>query len=260
MRHGGPFRLLPGQPTDDSQMAITLLRALVRHGGVFDVDTVREGYKRWLASEPFDVGITVSQALKFAPAKESRSNGALMRGSPIAVAYANDPAAARRAAEADARITHLHPVVIDANATFMTGLVAGLQGADAAGALQAMREVARTEEVIAALAGHYHHYEEHMGWVLLSLSIASWAVGRAADVGCEQALIDVVGIGDDTDTHAAIAGALLGATHGVSAWPARWIAPVLTCTPDDELLEPDKRLGRQYWAVDVLVLVDCLLP
>lgn len=38
----------------------------------------------------------------------------------------------------------------------------------------------------------------------------------------EAALQTAVAIGDDTDTVAAIAGALLGARYGASAIPARW--------------------------------------
>ena len=47
-----------------------------------------------------------------------------------------------------------------------------------------------------------------------------------------EALVQTVGAGGDTDTNAAIAGALLGAAGGHNAWPVGWCMPVLTCRPD----------------------------
>jgi ADP-ribosylglycohydrolase len=39
----------------------------------------------------------------------------------------------------------------------------------------------------------------------------------------EDALVDVVRLGGDTDTNAAIAGGLLGLRDGAAAIPARWV-------------------------------------
>ena len=47
----------------------------------------------------------------------------------------------------------------------------------------------------------------------------------------EKALIATVTRGGDTDTNAAIAGALLGATLGVEAIPPRWRETVRDCLP-----------------------------
>ncbi len=66
------------------------------------------------------------------------------------------------------------------------------------------------------------------GFVVTALQ-AAWAsivqtpVERAEPAGhLEAALRTAVGIGNDTDTVAAIAGGLLGATHGASAVPPSW--------------------------------------
>lgn len=58
------------------------------------------------------------------------------------------------------------------------------------------------------------------GYVLESLAIAVAALrdGRAL----EDVLVDVVRIGKDTDTNAAIAGGLVGARDGLAAVPERW--------------------------------------
>lgn len=58
------------------------------------------------------------------------------------------------------------------------------------------------------------------GYVLESLSVA---VAALLDPRClEDVLVDVVRVGKDTDTNAAIAGGLLGARDGEDAIPRRW--------------------------------------
>ncbi|EGX90673.1 ADP-ribosylglycohydrolase family protein [Cordyceps militaris CM01] len=58
------------------------------------------------------------------------------------------------------------------------------------------------------------------GYVLESLSLA---VAAVLDPRClEDVLVDVVRVGKDTDTNAAIAGGLLGARDGEDAIPRRW--------------------------------------
>ncbi|KAK1829806.1 ADP-ribosyl glycohydrolase [Podospora conica] len=58
------------------------------------------------------------------------------------------------------------------------------------------------------------------GYVLESLTIAVAAL--VDERGLEDVLVDVVRIGKDTDTNAAIAGGLLGARDGVEGIPMRW--------------------------------------
>ena len=73
----------------------------------------------------------------------------------------------------------------------------------------------------------------------------------------EQGVVGTVRRGGDTDTNAAIAGALLGAVHGRAAVPPQWRSMVLSCRP----LAPHARVPRpaQYWPVDVLEIAECLL-
>src|SRR5204862_3060046 len=71
----------------------------------------------------------------------------------------------------------------------------------------------------------------HQGWVLVALQNAFWCLQH---LELEEALVQTVGRGGDTDTNAAIAGALLGALHGKERIPGRWILPVLACRPVGE--------------------------
>jgi hypothetical protein len=64
--------------------------------------------------------------------------------------------------------------------------------------------------------------------------------------------------GGDTDTTAAIAGALLGAVHGRAAIPPRWLHALLSCRS----LEGSPTRHPQpeaFWPVDALELAEALL-
>ena len=49
---GGDFGTIPGQPTDDSEMALMQARSLAEHER-FDVDAIRKAYICWLDTNPF---------------------------------------------------------------------------------------------------------------------------------------------------------------------------------------------------------------
>ena len=70
-----------------------------------------------------------------------------------------------------------------------------------------------------------------IGHTLLAMEVGLWAV--ATPLTLEDALIAVVGAGGDTDTNAAVAGAVLGARYGASAIPRRW----LDCVPQRGRIE-----------------------
>ncbi len=103
------------------------------------------------------------------------------------------------------------------------------------------------------LPGDFHR---HMGWVLISLQNAFHHL--AAGTPFETALVETVCQGGDTDTNAAIAGALLGAADGRASLPMRWVMPVLTCRPDPAL-HPARPRPDEYWPDDLLDLTEALL-
>jgi len=65
--------------------------------------------------------------------------------------------------------------------------------------------------------------------------------------------------GGDTDTNAAICGALLGAVYGRNAVPGQWIESLLKCRPAAG--QPNVRHPRPecFWPVDALELAERLL-
>ena len=67
-----------------------------------------------------------------------------------------------------------------------------------------------------------------------------------------------VAAGGDTDTNAAICGALLGAAAGRNAIPSRWVLPVLACRSTVDAGAPRPRPAA-YWPDDIFELAEALL-
>ena len=145
---GGPFRLRPGEWTDDTSMALCLADSLIACG-VFDAADQMDRYVRWwregyLSSngECFDIGITVSDALShyrrtgepFAGSTDpySAGNGSLMRLAPAPLFFASDPERAIRMSGESSRTTHGAATCVDACRYFSGLLVGAVQGADKA--------------------------------------------------------------------------------------------------------------------------------
>jgi hypothetical protein len=75
----------------------------------------------------------------------------------------------------------------------------------------------------------------------------------------EDAVVSTVACGGDTDTNAAICGAMMGALYGDQELPEQWRSAVLTCRP--EAGRPDVRHPRpvDIWPTDAEILAEQLL-
>lgn len=281
MVDGGTWNTMAGQPTDDSELALALARSLVRRGA-FDPVQVAEAYAAWYASHPFDVGHTTRAALEPAAAavragqdaaaaaraaakRESKANGALMRIAPLGIHAAGKDAAQIMAwAREDARLTHPHPVCQDASALQAAALaLAVARGGAPADLADEALELARQEglhpEVLEALVASRTErpdFTTFQGLVTVALQNAWFQLRHH---GPEDAIIDTVRHGGDTDTNGAIAGALLGAVHGVHALPLRWRSAVLSCFPVAGAPGVHRPRPPGFWAVDALVLAERLV-
>ncbi|NJK88447.1 MAG: hypothetical protein HC923_02990 [Myxococcales bacterium] len=146
LRDGGPFNTLAGQPTDDSEMAVGMARAIVEAGG-YSAEGAAQAYVDWYRSFPFDMGNTVRtacragslalresrsvpDAMRAAALADSQANGALMRIAPLAIFGHRSVERAVADAIEDARLTHPNSVCRAANAAFVAALVDGLNGGD----------------------------------------------------------------------------------------------------------------------------------
>ena len=252
---GGVYHTIAGQPTDDSEMALALARSMVGERA-FQPEKILEKYREWLQTRPVDIGATTERGLLGLHTTDSESNGSLMRVSPIGVWAAGDPARAAEAARADSALTHKNPLCVEACAGYAAAIAAGVAGASR----EAMREAAlancrgRAREAIET-ARLPADFMTQMGWVLIALRNAFFHLKSSS---FESALVETVGRGGDSDTNAAICGALLGAALGRQAIPSRWILPVLACRATVEAGAPRPR-PPAYWPDDVLELAEALL-
>jgi ADP-ribosyl-[dinitrogen reductase] hydrolase len=288
LEDGGVWNTIAGQPTDDSELALVLARSL-SSSGMYDPEVAARAYAYWYQSQPFDVGSTIGQALRAIPAlsslpwgtrengaaehavaaanRGSQANGSLMRISPLGIwGHDLDPDTLADGARADSRLTHPHPVCREACAAFVLAIAyAVATGAGPAEthayALDWARRRSGSEEVVAALEaaerGKPADFMHQSGWVLTALQNAFYQLLHAERF--EAGLVDTVMSGGDTDTNAAIAGALLGAVHGRAAIPSRWRRLVLSCRPMAGLPSIHRPRPEPFWPVDALELAERLL-
>jgi len=251
---GGPYHTIAGQPTDDSEMALTLARSILRHRG-FERDKVLDAYRDWMQTRPIDIGETTERGLLGLHTTESESNGSLMRVSPIGIWAAGDPARAAAAARQDSALTHPNPACVEACAGFCAAIAAGVAGAGRREMVQAAAAHC-TGPAREAILRNAAPDDFSRGRALVALQNAFHRLASSASL--EESLVATVGYGGDTDTNAAIAGALLGAAEGIEAIPMRWIRPVLACRPLVEAGAPRPR-PMPCWPDDVLELAEALL-
>lgn len=266
MADGGTWNTIAGQPTDDSEMALGLARMLV-NTGVYSQERARAAYVGWLASGPFDCGTTVMSGLLGRPNQSSEANGALMRISPLGVFGADlPPVLVAKWARQDAEITHPNRVCQDANALFVLAIRhairKGCEPRELYECVLRWAEEQTTQGVLlCAIRSAAHRrpadYIRQQGWVVIAFHNALWQLLHAPNL--EEAVVDTVMQGGDTDTNAAVCGALLGALYGVEGIPRCWTECVLNCRP--ELGRPNVRRPRPecYWPVDALELAKQLM-
>jgi ADP-ribosyl-[dinitrogen reductase] hydrolase len=263
---GGRWNTIAGQPTDDSEMALMLARMLAEQGR-YDAEEARKAYCFWLDSHPFDCGNTVYSGLSGRPNSKSQANGAMMRISPLGIFGANYELCQVAAwAQQDAALTHPHPVCLQASALFAMAIAravaSGIVSQDLfqqieTWAREMNAEDALLKSIIGASTAPPNDYIHQQGWVLIAFRNALWQLLHASTL--EDGVTDTIMRGGDTDTNAAIAGALLGAVHGRDAIPTQWVEKVLSCRP--QAGQPHVRHPRPecFWPVDALDLAERLI-
>jgi ADP-ribosyl-[dinitrogen reductase] hydrolase len=261
MKGGGGFGWEPGEWTDDTQMSL-IIGEVAKTGvdlrSAEALDQIANGFVDW-AKTAKDVGVQTSSVLAsylraghstgsdmadVASAHHDRhgqsgGNGSLMRTAPVALAYLEDPEGLVEAAQTISALTHFDPEAGEAcllwclaiRHAVLHGTFDGLRLA--VDALDADRRAVWATRLDDAETRDPSSYQ-HNGWVVEALMAAWSAISRTpvpvADSAngsfpcqhLQHALDAAVRGGGDTDTVAAIAGALLGARWGGSAAPAAW--------------------------------------
>ena len=268
LEDGGTWDTIAGQPTDDSEMGLSLARTIAQQGR-YDPVEARKAYVTWLHSDPFDCGSTVYSGLAGRRNPDSQANGALMRISPLGIfGTYREPAEVAEWARQDAALTHPHPVCIQANALFTRAIAHAIRTGCDGGTLY--REIVQWAEnmnidetlldavVGASIAPPDNYGPPTAGWVLVAFRNALWQLLHA--VNLEEALVDTVMRGGDTDTNGAICGALLGSVEGRDAIPAQWSECLRNCRPAERTSwRVHHPRPERFWPVDAPELAEALL-
>lgn len=244
---GGLGDYEPGEWSDDTQMAACIARVAasgVRLTSQPAQDQIAECFLGWMRDGASDIGVQTSRVLRQAerlegtPAQRLRSasrsyaetsdraagNGALMRTAPVGLAFLHDRDLTAQAAREISALTHTDPMVGDTcvlwSEAIRLAVVEGVIDVDAG--LDLLHPDVRETMQRALREAENPDFSLVENSFTVSCMQAAWhavTVGMASDDPVREGLFAAVRQGSDTDTTAAVAGALLGAAYGASKVP-----------------------------------------
>ena len=233
-----------GDWTDDTDMMLCIADAVIEDKGV-DFYNIARHFKDWANGVPMGTGentykvlmtgdylerpLEVSRKVWEMSRYQSPANGGLMRTSVVGLF----PKEVKTCAENICRLTHYDPRCVGSCvivAELIHALVYGLEPPTMPMMLNMALsydaeicnyiERARREQNVVNLMN-----DDHMGYTLVTLSVALWAYWHANSF--EEGLLAVVNAGGDADTNAAVACAILGAKFGCQSIPQEYIEGLL---------------------------------
>lgn len=233
-RSGGPHSLAPGQWTDDTSLALALADSIANVG--WDLNDQMSRYVDWFENGTysvngwcFDIGCTtraaLNQWLETKDAKtagdrspEASGNGSIMRLAPVPIRYhymyPSQINILSRLAEESSLTTHASEQCLSA-CRYMALILAGLiHGEERDKVLSPNWEALKnltTDKPLHSLIqqvatstykGKPRSAIQGSGWVVKSLEAALWAFQKASSF--EEAVLEAVNLGDDSDTTGAV--------------------------------------------------------
>lgn len=248
----GPYA--PGEWSDDTQMAVCIAQVAATGADLTwssALDQVADAFEQWARHGASDIGNQTRSVLsaasrdvgtpgeRLARASEtyaaahprSAGNGALMRTGIVGLTRLGSRERTAASVRAVAALTHADPLAADScvlwseavRLAVSEGKLDLVQGLDL---LPDERRAQWRDRIMEATGAMPQHFSPN-GFTVTALQ-AAWAAITSTDGHdgsphhLQRALTAAVQAGDDTDTVAAIAGALLGARYGASAVPSRW--------------------------------------
>lgn len=249
--------------TDDTQMAEIVLGALVQCGAgpeAFEptMRTIGDGFAYWRDNPqgghraPGNTCMAgATQLLMGVPWREAGvpnggGCGSVMRAYPFGLLLAHDIERAEYWAVEHSLMTHQAPMALAACAAMAVGMASEMAGNPPGTTLAAMVEAAgRHDAETAAMAQQaldraanganpVEVLTRFRGWNAQEAIAAAMFVVARHPQDIRSALLEAANASGDSDSIATLAGALLGARHGLSGLPEDWVRDV---ERSDELLE-----------------------
>lgn len=257
------WNLNAGQWTDDTHMALCIARSLVDKNDFVKEDVIANYLQWFKSGDLRGIGVTCERALSsimsgndIAKAKARPSfrrvgvkdtesdfcgNGTVMRIAPIGLFFRNDLDKLDEAARTDANITHNHPDARDAN-VFLARLIACIANGSTNFLIKGFTDVfsyskyeydhvSKSIANAIALAENYlngkilledvHHVIETRGTAHETLGSAMFCILSTNNF--TDAVCNAVFLGGDTDSRAAITGAIAGTLYGLEGIPKKYI-------------------------------------
>jgi ADP-ribosyl-[dinitrogen reductase] hydrolase len=236
--------LPPGSTTEDTAMARNLVGSLAARGE-FDPDDVMARHLEWFRSDPPDVGAFTRRVLSrvdrgedaFEAARSvweergpevSAGNGSVMYCAPLGLAYSNRAEQLLEVAPKLSALTHFDERCRTAVLAVTLAVAALTRGQSPEGAVTAAlvavidREGGEELEYLVEMAGVGRRIDgPDRGFCLFTAGVGLQSLLGTGDFEAE--VRRVVSLGGDTDTNAAVAGALLGALVGETGLPHAWL-------------------------------------
>ncbi len=229
---GGIFGVKMGEFTDDTEQALAIAASLIKCG-YFDPNDVMRNLISAYTKNPRFYGPTSTSVFArvqngCAPQDASRelyeqgggrSNGSAMRGTPLGIFYPPDEV--WNVSVACSRLTHYHPVACECSAVVNTMISCLCRGAS--------REKAYETALSKVTQGEVQGVLGDLNGFPLTPSLDALAATHCAvalflhNETYPGTVSAAVMLGGDTDTIAAIAGALAGAYLGLKAIPSQWL-------------------------------------
>jgi ADP-ribosyl-[dinitrogen reductase] hydrolase len=222
---GGVYRLLAGQWTDDTSMAICLADSIIANDSINPNDLL-ERFLRWYRYGEnsstgccFDIGTTTKVALHqfekmktYQPLPDdyfSSGNGSIMRLAPVAIRWHDDAKLAAEYAVVQSLTTHGSQICSACCIELAQLLVSAINGDDVMPGLELYAQLVDLEGTI-----------PNSGFGPDTLKTAKWAVGKTKSF--DDAVLLAANQGGDADTIAAVAGQIAGAIYGFGSIRKSW--------------------------------------
>jgi len=262
----GTYNQPPGTWSDDTSLTLCLVKNMIEKG---DTRSLMDKFVRYMEQgyltpfgEMFDIGITTAEAVSsykkgIVPeycgktGEFDNGNGTLMRIAPLVFVLINEFDFNKRNALVlqYTKITHGHPRSLVGSIIYIELLLSLYRNNSLEYALSEVYNLLQNylqHELCTELNAYTRIFDENFlnipendikssGYIVHSLEAAIWCVGNSSTF--KEAILKAVNLGEDTDTVAAMTGALAGMCNQMDEIPGEWLNSIVKKQEIDDIIE-----------------------